>query len=116
MSYEIVFTSSFKRSVKRLKKRYPRVKQDVSIAIKILLNAPRLGVVIPGGSGSRKLRLKKSNLARGKSGGYRLIYYVEEMPIARISLLLLYAKSDTETINRRELQRLLDEMAVDNET
>ncbi len=109
MSYEIVFAPSFKRSIKR-------VKQDVSIAIKILLSAPRLGVVIPGGYGSRKLRLKNSNLARGKSGGYRLIYYVEEMPIARIYLLLLYAKSDTETINRRELQRLLDELTVEDET
>lgn len=110
MSYEIVFTPSFEHSVKRLQKRYPDVKQDVRLAIQVLLNAPRLGVVIPGGYGARKIRLKNSNLTRGKSGGYRLIYYVEEAPAARIYLLLLYAKSETETISRRELQRLLDEL------
>jgi hypothetical protein len=70
-----------------------------------------LGVVIPGGSGVRKLRVRNSDLGKGKSGGYRLLYYVEDHPIPTIYLLFLYAKSDREDVTRRELKQLLEELA-----
>ena len=76
MSYKVVFTQSFKRSIKRLEKRFRHVKADVHIAIQVLLQNSKLGVTIPGGSGIRKLRVQNSDLTKGKSGGYRLLYFV----------------------------------------
>lgn len=110
MSYDVVLTASFKRSLKPLQKRYPRVKQDVRIAIRTILETPHLGVVISGSGGVRKLRLRNSDLRRGKSGGYRLLYLLEELPSPRIYLILLYAKSDREDVTRQELQELLVEL------
>jgi len=80
MSYNVVLTRSFKHSVERLKKRFRHVKDDVRLAVEVLLQSPRLGVPIPGGSGIRKLRVPNSDLTKGKSGGYRLLYCVRDHP------------------------------------
>ncbi|GAK60824.1 toxin-antitoxin system, toxin component, RelE family [Candidatus Vecturithrix granuli] len=109
MHYEIVLGPSFKRSVKVLKKRFPSVTRDVELAIEVLLENPHLGAVIPGSSGVRKIRIKNSDLTRGKSGGYRMLYYIEDQERQCLYLLLLYAKADRENITLREIQQLLQE-------
>jgi len=109
-SYNVILASSFKRSVKRLK-RFPCVKDDVQVAIEALLERPRIGVVIPGGHGTRKLRVRNSDLTKGKSGGYRLIYYVEDRPTPTIYLLLLYSKSARNDVTCRELEQLMYELS-----
>jgi mRNA-degrading endonuclease RelE of RelBE toxin-antitoxin system len=111
MSYNVVLAPSFKHSVRKLQKRFRHAKDDVSMAVRVLLQTPRLGVVIPGGSGVRKLRVRNTDLSKGKRGGYRLLYYVEDQPVPTIYLLLLYAKSDREDVTRQELKQLLDELA-----
>ncbi|MBE7469871.1 MAG: type II toxin-antitoxin system RelE/ParE family toxin [Anaerolineae bacterium] len=110
MSYKPVLATSFKRSIKRLEKRFRNVKNDVSNAIKVLVENPKLGVAIPGGNRVRKLRVQNSDLARGKSGGYRLLYCIEDQPEPTLYLLLLYFKSDQEDVTQKELQDLLDEL------
>lgn len=111
MKYDVIFASSFKRSLKRLEKRFRSVKKDVKIAIEVLLENPELGAEIQGGSGVRKLRVKNSDLKRGKSGGYRLIYCIDDEKQNKMCLLLLYAKSDQEDISEKELKKLIEEMA-----
>ena len=69
MSYNVVLTPSFKHSVKKLQKRFRHVKDDVGVAVRGLLQTPRLGVVIPGGAGVRKLRVRNTDLSKGKRGG-----------------------------------------------
>ena len=113
MNYAIVLSPSFKRSVKKLHKRFPTVKQDVKTAIEVLREHPTLGVVIPGGAGVRKFRVKNSDIPRGKSEGYRLLYYVEEQEAGTLYVLLLYAKSDQETISRQEIQQLLKDISIE---
>jgi mRNA-degrading endonuclease RelE of RelBE toxin-antitoxin system len=110
MSYEIVLSPTFKESVRRLERRFPHVKADVSAGIRVLQDNPRTGAVIPNGHGTRKLRLPSSDMRRGKSGGFRLIHLVEDEPSPRIYLLLLYAKSDRETVGPAEIGRLLGEI------
>jgi len=73
MSYNVVLTRSFKHSIKQLEKRFRHVKDDVQVAIQVLLQTPT------------------------------------------IYLLLLYAKSDREDVTDRELKRLLDELADEDE-
>ena len=111
MSYRVVLASSFKHSVKRLERRFQSVKEDVREAIQQLRQNPIQGAVIPGGHGVRKLRVRNTDVRKGKSGGYRLLYYIEGQPAPVIYLLVLYFKSDQSDVTRRELRQLLDELA-----
>ncbi len=108
--YRVVLTSPFKSCVRRLEKRYPHIKDDLRIAIHALLQEPRLGVVIPGGAGVRKLRVRSSDMQRGKSGGFRLLYLLDEHSHRIIYLIFVYPKSEREDITRKELQELLREI------
>lgn len=109
MSYSAYLPDSFKRSLKSLTKRFPNVRQDTVAALKEILRSPTLGVVIPGSGGIRKLRVRSTDLQRGKSGGFRLLYVV--LPDRElICPLLIYAKSDQENIARRELRALLADL------
>lgn len=110
MSYKVVLAESFRKSLKRLKKRFPQINQDVESMIEQLTEKPELGPVIPGGAGTRKVRVSSSDLKRGKRGGYRLIYYTEETPEPMLYLLLIYAKSDQADVSRQALRKLLDEL------
>jgi mRNA-degrading endonuclease RelE of RelBE toxin-antitoxin system len=110
MSYNVILTGSFKRSVKQLARRFRHVKDDVRGAVQVLLQSPTLGVTIPGSAGIRKLRVRNTDLAKGKSGGYRLLYWVQEQPTATIYLLLLYSKSDRDDVTRQDLQQLLHDL------
>ncbi|OQX21926.1 MAG: hypothetical protein BWK80_31885 [Desulfobacteraceae bacterium IS3] len=114
LSCDIVLTPSFKRCIKKLIRRFSSVKKDVKSAIEFLTENPKLGVLIPGSAGVRKLRVKNSDLKRGKSGGYRCIYFFEE-EINRIFMLLIYAKSDREDVNLKEIQILLEECNKESE-
>lgn len=109
MSYSVYLPDSFKRSLKRLVRRFPRVRADVTTAIEEILRLPTLGVVVPGSGGVRKLRIRSTDLKRGKSGGFRLLYVV----LADRDLicpLLIYAKPDREDVTRRELRALLADL------
>ena len=111
MSYDIVLSQTFKNSVKKMQKRFLRVKDDVKSAIGVLKENPQSGDLISGGHGIRKLRIKNTYLDKGKSGGYRLIYCFEDKPVKRIYMLFLYAKSDKDDVTKKELTDLLDELS-----
>lgn len=110
MSYKVVLPPTFKKCVKRLKKRFPHVSDDVTQMIHQLVQNPTLGVIIPGGSGARKIRVRNSDAKKGKRSGYRLIYYVQENPNPTLYPLLLYLKADKADTSRQELAELLDEL------
>ena len=111
MPSSVVLSPSFKHCIKRYKKRYPHVKDDVKAAIHHLLQSPEAGAFIPGGSGARKFRVRNSDIRKGKSGGYRLIYYWNPRAEETLYLLLLYAKSDKSKVSIAELKTLLKEIA-----
>lgn len=74
-----------------------------------LRNNPKLGAVIPGTSGIRKLRWRRSGT--GKRGGVRIIYYVKRPH--EIWLLTIYAKSEAGKIPAHLLQTIKREMNHD---
>lgn len=111
MTYKVKLTASFKRSVKKLKRRYPHVKDDLQDGIEMLLQTPQLGVVVPGSGGIRKVRLTNSDAKRGKSGGYRLLYYLEDHKSQTLFLLFVYSKSDRVNVSQQELKQLLAELS-----
>jgi len=113
MSRCIVFAPSFRHSLKKLAKRFPHVKDDVGAQIRALQQDPMQGSIIRGGSGIRKVRVRNSDLPKGKSGGYRLLYYIEGYPVSTIYILFLYAKSDRDSVTIHELRQLLKEIIVE---
>ena len=69
---------TFKRNIKTLGKKYRSIRKDVEPVIKQLQNGELPGDKIPGiGYPVFKLRVKNSDVTKGKSGGYRLIYYCQ---------------------------------------
>lgn len=112
MSFSVILSRSFKRSLKHLSKKYPHAKNDIKIALQTLADAPVLGVLIPGGAGTRKLRIRSTDLQRGKGGGFRLIYTLDH-EAERIYPLLVYAKTEQSDVTRHELEQLLADLAAE---
>lgn len=106
---------SFHRDVKCLEKKYRSVKSTLSEALSQLQKTPGLGDAIPLGIGSYPGQVYKLRLAgegRGKSGGYRLIYYHCEFLLVP---LFLYSKGDAEDIPCRQIRRALTEILPNSE-
>lgn len=110
MSYKIVVTRNFEKQLKRLSKKFPSLKNDLINLEKQLLQNPKLG--IPLGKIAYKIRLAVKSKAKGKSGGMRVISYLEIdfmiNELKNIFLLTIYDKSETESINNSELKRLIE--------
>lgn len=66
---------------------------------------PLIGTVIPRSGGVRKLRYAAPG--KGKSGGYRVIYYFYDAKHP-VFLLTIYAKSKTENLTQKETKTLFD--------
>ena len=72
-----------------------------------LASRPDAGPIIRGSGGLRKLRWRAQ--ARGKSGGYRVIYYWRARA-GEIWLLTIYAKSEEQSIPAHVLRELKKEI------
>ena len=101
-----------RNAIKELQRRYPNVVDDVQRAGKLLLANPTAGDVVPGGKGCRKLRVANSDARKGKSGGYRLIYYLIDEPNHEIHLLFIYSKNTQADIPPAHLIWLLKEAGL----
>lgn len=112
MNYELVVLPEFERQVKRLQKKYRHIKEDLLTLQQFLLANRRASDAIPGLHGKVfKLRLSSSDLERGKSGGYRVIYYFARSD-RNIYLLTIYPKSEKENIRVKEIVRLLKQYGL----
>ncbi|MEM9954001.1 MAG: type II toxin-antitoxin system RelE/ParE family toxin [Chloroflexota bacterium] len=109
MSFKFQVTKRFERSVKKLKKRYPKITKDIATAFEEIENNPEAGMIIPDDFGIRKIRVASTDMKRGKSGGYRLLYkLINDDEDLFAAVLFIYAKSDQETVSDSILE-LLDE-------
>lgn len=110
MSYEIFTIPAFDKAVKRLKKKYHRIKHDLEQLVETLQDNPFAGVAIPGFSHRVwKIRLASSDMQAGKRGGYRIIYALHQEEAA-CYLLTIYPKPDKSDVSAAELERLLLEL------
>jgi hypothetical protein len=73
MSYKVETIHSFDDCAKRLSKKYPSLKIELSDLINLLEEKPLTGT--PIGKGCYKIRLKIRSKGKGKSGGARVITY-----------------------------------------
>ena len=107
MSYEVFTIPAFDKAVKRLRKKYRRIKVDLERLVNTLRANPFAGVAIPGfGYRICKIRLASTDMQVGKRGGYRVIYAVDREEQA-CYLLYIYPKPEKTDMSTQELEGLL---------
>jgi mRNA-degrading endonuclease RelE of RelBE toxin-antitoxin system len=105
---ELRFTSEFKRNLHILARKYRHIRSDIDPLILSLQNGERPGTQVQNvGYPVFKVRVRNSDTNKGKSGGYRLIYYVEMMNV--VVLLTVYSKTQQSDIAANEIRRILNE-------
>jgi hypothetical protein len=97
---ELFRTSSYKASLKRLKK-LGASDADITVMENMIAADPRVGDVIPGSGGMRKVRFGYAG--KGDRGGGRTIYYVV-LDVDTTYLLVAYPKVDKDDLTAKELK------------
>ncbi|MEG3880773.1 type II toxin-antitoxin system RelE/ParE family toxin [Microcoleus sp. herbarium19] len=111
---EIRLTPEFQRKLKNLAKKYRQVPTDLQPVLEQLQLGDFLGDQIPGiGSPVMKVRIINSDTQKGKSGGYRLIYWISSTKL--IVLLDIYSKSDREDIEIDEIRQIITGFSTTSE-
>lgn len=103
MNFEV--TSEFEKALKRLGKKYKSLKNDYENFLRELEKNPFMGdEIFPN---CRKTRIAIKSKGKGKSGGGRIIFYLE---IAADSVVLLYAydKSEIESVQTAFIEQILE--------
>jgi mRNA-degrading endonuclease RelE of RelBE toxin-antitoxin system len=97
---------TFERDLKRLGRRYRRIQKDLEPLIERLIAGETPGDRVQGvPTVVYKVRLPNRDAGRGKSGGYRVIYY---LPSGQVTVLLtIYSKSDQADIQVAEIASIL---------
>jgi mRNA-degrading endonuclease RelE of RelBE toxin-antitoxin system len=104
MSYKVFTIPQFEKELKRLAKKYPSLKTEYSELIQSLHEKPEQGT--PIGNHCYKIRMAIASKGKGKSGGARVITYLQVLNTS-VYLLSIYDKSEKENITNDELKDLL---------
>lgn len=91
------------RNFDRRAKRSGLDENDLAELVRLLLEQPHLGPVIPHTGGARKVRVKLPG--RGKSGGARVIYAIV-LKATALALLDVYAKGDQDNLTPQECRTI----------
>ena len=103
---QVTFSPTFNRNIRTLAKKYRNIRDDVQPIIEQLEQGELPGDQIPGiGYAVFKLRVRNSDIQKGKSSGYRLIYYVRTA--TGIILLTIYTKSEQIDIAADDIQSII---------
>ncbi len=104
MSFEVIVTSGFKKHAKRIAKKHPSLKADLEKLITSLKENPLQGKSL--GRDCYKIRMAITSKGQGKSGGSRVITYIQIID-QEAYLLTIYDKSVKKTISDKELDELI---------
>ena len=104
---KLLFSDQFKDRLRILAKRYRSICTDLQPLIDDLQIGKFIGDQIPGiGYTVFKVRLKNSDIQKGKSSGYRVIYQLKDNSC--VLMLLIYAKSDQTDIPAQQIQDIIN--------
>lgn len=107
MNFEIIFTHFFTKELKRLSKKYPSLKEDLTYLLNKLQENPKYGE--PIGKDCYKIRLALTDKNKGKSGGARIITFLYTSKSALL-LLGIYDKSEKETVEDYEIKLRINKL------
>ncbi|EKD64327.1 MAG: hypothetical protein ACD_51C00025G0002 [uncultured bacterium] len=105
---KIFFASHFKSQLKKLISKYPHVKEDLLNELDHLNIENEIHI----GHSIYKIRIKSSDMKKGKSGGYRcyIYFYIKNELLVP---LCIYAKNQQENISENELRYHFDAITED---
>ncbi|UBF27822.1 type II toxin-antitoxin system RelE/ParE family toxin [Kovacikia minuta CCNUW1] len=105
-SVEIRFTPKFQRKLRFLAKKYRQIQSDLS-KIFVQLKAGDLPGDRLSGIGAEvlKVRIKNSDIKKGKSSGYRIIYWLQTPTC--VVLVDIYTKSEQDDVEISEIQSII---------
>ena len=109
MPTQVDSTPGFKKDFDHLARKYPAVHDTVEEFVARLENDERpVSAIVGVGYDAYKARLPNRSARRGKSGGFRVIYYVcfENSAI----LITIYSKTEKVDVDLSELKRLLSNL------
>ena len=107
---KIIITEPFGRKLKKLRKKYPHITDDLKELLSEMEEGKAEGDSVPGLFDKVfKIRVSSSDMKRGKRGGFRIVYYLENQN-CEIFLLTIYAKAKTENIPARQIRAILTEL------
>lgn len=110
---EISLTSRFKKDISKLAKRFRSIRRDLDPLINQLQAGEILGDLISGVKYQVfKVRLKNSDIKKGKSAGYRVLYYLKQEN--SIVFVTIYAKSDQADISSKLIESMIEEFEQEN--
>ena len=102
----IFFARRFKQDVRELSKQYRHIRSDLQTTLEEIAQGNLIGNQISGvGYPVFKVRIKNSDINKGKSGGYRLIYYIQSSEV--IIMITIYSKSDQADISTKEIREII---------
>ena len=105
---QIDLTPRFQKDLRTLAKRYRRIRSDLQPLIDQLQAGELPGDQVSGMKLTIfKVRLKNSDIQKGKSAGYRVIYYLKAQD--RIILVTLYSKSDQPDVALETIKQALSQ-------
>ncbi len=105
MHYKVKSITVFERQAKRLIKKYPSLKTELSQLIQLLKTSPlQQGTAL--GNSCYKIRVSVASKGKGKSGGARVITHVQILQ-STVFLLSIYDKLEQTAISDSELKDLL---------
>ncbi|MFN7413812.1 MAG: type II toxin-antitoxin system RelE family toxin [Dolichospermum sp.] len=110
---EIALTPRFQRDLRELAKRYRSIRSDIQPLIDQLQAGEIPGDRIAGIKYQVfKVRIKNSNIQKGKSGGYRVIYYLKNAQ--GIILTTIYSKSDLTDVSNEIIEQAIAQYEEEN--
>jgi len=105
MNYKIETIPRFEKDVKKLKKKFPKIKNDLVNFINQLLSNPKMGIDL--GENVYKTRIPNSSIPTGKSGGFRIITYYKKDSV--VYLVTIYSKTEQDNILTDKLKKIIKE-------
>ncbi|MDL1964547.1 MAG: type II toxin-antitoxin system RelE/ParE family toxin [Deltaproteobacteria bacterium] len=105
-SVHVEYTPEFKRSLRKLARKYRSIRTDLESVINGLQKGELVGDHITGMDYTLfKSRMRSSDIQKGKRSGYRLIYWLRTPK--HVILVTIYSKLDQGDISAKEIRRII---------
>jgi mRNA-degrading endonuclease RelE of RelBE toxin-antitoxin system len=106
---DISYTPEFKRNLRALSRKYRSIRADIQPILAELQAGNFVGDQVPGiGYAVYKVRVRNSDLQKGKRAGYRVIYYLQTA--RSVILITIYAKTEQADISAAQIRRIINEV------
>lgn len=106
----VILTKKARKDIKNLKKNFRRIDEDLDHLFATLSGGKLVGSRIQNFQDLEiyKARIRNSSAAIGKSGGFRVIYYLKRND-GEIIALTIYSKGLKSNISKKEIENILKE-------